>query len=107
MKAFKKALMGNCYPRSFISSASVARAFREDDVEREEDRPPIIVYFPYIAGVSERIRRTSTFRVVFSPTLRSLLTKVKDLFLWRSKQTSSTKYHAPTPKDKSALAEHA
>ena len=78
MKAFK----GNGYPQSFIHSASAAKAPREHDGEREEERPPI-VHLPYIAGVSERIRRVCrdfTIRVVFKsrPTIRSLLTKVKD-----------------------------
>ena len=51
-------------------------------LEREEERPPT-VHLPYIAGVSERIRRVHkdfNIRVAFKsgPTLHSLLTKVKD-----------------------------
>ena len=51
-----KVFIGNSYPCSFIHSASAARAPREDDWEREEERPPT-VHLPYVAGVSERIRR--------------------------------------------------
>ena len=77
-----KALMGNGYPRSFIRSASAAKPPRERDEEREEERPPT-VHLPYIAGVSEQIRRVCkdfNIRAVFrsGPTLRSLLTKIKD-----------------------------
>ena len=77
-----KAFMGNGYPRSFIRSASVPRPPREHDGETEEERPPT-VHLPYVAGVSERIRRVCrdfNIRAVFKsgPTLRSLLTKVKD-----------------------------
>ena len=48
-----------------------------------ETERPLIAYFPYMAGVSERIRkvcRDFNIRTVFKsgPTLRSLLTKVKD-----------------------------
>ena len=91
-----KAFMWNGYPRSFIRSAASPR---EHNGEREEERPPT-VHLPYVAGVSERIRRVCRdfdIRVVFKSgsTLRSLLTKVKDPFLRRSKQTLSTKCHAP------------
>ena len=79
---FMKAFIGNGYPHSFICSASAARAPREDSGEREEERPPT-VHLPYVAGVSERIRRVCkdfNIRAVFKsgPTLRSLLTKVAD-----------------------------
>ena len=58
------------------------QASGEYDGEREEERPPT-VHLPYIAGVSEQIRRVcrdSNIRAVFKsgPTLRSLLTKVKN-----------------------------
>ena len=77
-----KASMGNSYPRSFIRSASAAKPLREHDGEEEEDRPST-VHFPYMAGMSEQIRRVCkdfNIRAVFrsGPTLRSLLTKVKD-----------------------------
>ena len=71
-----KAFMGNGYPHSFIRSACVARAPRENDGKREEERPPI-VHLPYIAGVSERIKRVCkdfNIRTVFKSraTLHSL-----------------------------------
>ena len=80
-----KAFMENGYPHSFISPAKPPS---KHDGERE-DRPPA-VHLPYVAGVSERIRWVSkdfNIRAVFRsrPTLRSLLTKVKDPSLWRSK----------------------
>ena len=96
-----KAFVRNGYPRPFIRSASAARPSREHDGEREEERPPT-VYLPYVAGISERIRRVCTdfhIRAVFKsgPTLHSLLTKVKDPFkdpsVQRSKQMSM-KCHA-------------
>ena len=63
-------------PCSFIHSASATRPPREDDREREEERPPT-VHLPY-AGVSERIRTMCNgfnIRAVFmsGPTLCSLL----------------------------------
>ena len=69
-----KAFLGNSYPCSFIRSASAAR--EEGEVE---ERPPT-VHLPYVAGVSERIRRVCRdfdIRAVFrsKPTLRSLLTR--------------------------------
>ena len=66
-----------------------------------EERPPT-VHFTYVAGVSERIRRVCrdfNIRAVFKsePTLRSLLTKVKDP-LPREKQANvkctSARLHA-------------
>ena len=55
---------------------------RGDEGEREEERPPT-VRLPYVADVSERIRRVCkdfNIRAVFKsgPILRSLFTKVKD-----------------------------
>ena len=66
-----KVFMGNGYPWFFIRSASAAR---EHDGEMEEERPPT-VHLPYVAGVSERIRRVCrdfNIRAVFKsgPTLR-------------------------------------
>ena len=78
-----KAFVGNGYPWSLIRSASATKPPRERDGEREEERTPT-VHLPYVAGVSERIRRVCrdfNIRTVFKsrPTLCSLLTKVKDL----------------------------
>ena len=76
-----KAFMGNGYPRSFIRSASAAKPPKEHDGKREEDRPT--VHLPYVAGISERIRRVCkdfNIRVVFRSglTLCSLLSRIKD-----------------------------
>ena len=49
-----KAFVGNGYPRSFGRSASAASTPREGDEERE--KLPT-VHLPYVAGVTERIRR--------------------------------------------------
>ena len=70
------------YPHSFIRCTSVAKPPREHDREGKEDRPPT-VHLPYVAGVSEQIRRLCKdfdIRAVFrsGPILCSLLTKVKD-----------------------------
>ena len=79
-----KTFIGNGYPRAFVRSASKQRTPREpdDNDDSETERPPM-AYLPYVAGVSERIRkvcRDFNIRTVFKsgPTLRSLLTKVKD-----------------------------
>ena len=69
------------HPRAFVRSASKQRTPREPD-DNETERPPI-AYLPYVAGVSERVRkvcRDFNIRTVFKsgPTLCSLLTKVKD-----------------------------
>ena len=79
-----KTFIGNGYPRAFVRSASKQRTPREpdDNDDNETERPPM-AYLPYVAGVSERIRkvcRDFNIRTVFKsgPTLRSLLTKVKD-----------------------------
>ena len=94
-----KAFLGNSYPCSFIRSTSTARAPREDNEEREEERSPTVhLPYRYVVSISERIRRVCkdfNVRVVFKsgPTLRSLLTKVKDtlpmekqldiIYLWK------------------------
>ena len=49
-----KVLMGNGYLHCFISSASAARALREDDRKREEERSPTAC-LSYVAGISERV----------------------------------------------------
>ena len=76
-----KTFIGNGYPRPFVQSASKHRTPREPD-DNETDRPPM-AYLPYVAGVSEGIRkvcRDFNIRTVFKsgPTFRSFLTKVKD-----------------------------
>ena len=79
------AFIGNGYPRSFVRSASAPRTQRQHDNENENDKTkkPSTAFIPYVAGISERIRkvcRDYNIRTVFKsgPTLRSLLTKVKD-----------------------------
>ena len=77
-----KAFVGNGYLCSFIRSASTAKPPREHDGEREEERPST-VHLPYVAAISEQIRRVCrdfNIRAVFKsePTLRSLFTNVKD-----------------------------
>ena len=79
-----KTFIGNGYPRAFIRSAAAQRTpmepSNEDDDETE--KPPV-AFLPYVAGVSERIRKACRdfgIRAVFrsGPTLRNLLTKAKD-----------------------------
>ena len=77
-----KAFVGNGYPHSFIRYALAPKVPREDEGEREEERPPT-VRLPYVTGISERIRRVCkdfNIRAVFKsrPTLYSILTKDKD-----------------------------
>ena len=53
-----------------------------EESQKEEEKQPLAV-IPYVSGVSERIRKACekyNFNIVFKsgPTLRSLLTKVKD-----------------------------
>ena len=73
-----KAFMGNGYPCSFIHSASAARAPRENDGEREEERPPTVP-LSYVADVSEWIRtvcKDCNIKVVFKsrpPSVHSSL----------------------------------
>ena len=74
-----KAFMGNSYPHSYICSASAGRAPREDDGEKEEERP-LTVHLPYVAGVSERIRRACkdfNIRWCSSPDLPSVLSSLR------------------------------
>lgn len=80
-----KTFIGNGYPRSFVRSASAPRPQRQHDDEDDsnETEKPSTAFIPYVAGVSERIRkvcRDYNIRTVFrsGPTLRNLLTKVKD-----------------------------
>ena len=48
--------IGNGYPRAFVRPALKQRTPREpDDNDNETERPPM-VYLPYVAGISERIR---------------------------------------------------
>ena len=70
------------YPTAFIKAASKESTTRECEPEVEEGKPTLML-LPYVEGVSERIRkacRNLNIRVVFKsgPTLRSMLTKVKD-----------------------------
>ena len=77
----------NGYPRAFIRSAAAPRAPREpddDDDDNATEKPPT-AFRPYVAGVSEKIRKVcqdfniGTYKS--GPTLRNLLTKVKDPLL--------------------------
>ena len=81
-----RVLKQNGYPGAFIrSSALPPPQDAEESLEtepQEEDRPPLVM-LPYVAGVSEDIRRVCRkfdMRVVFKSgrTLRTMLTKVKD-----------------------------
>ena len=78
-----KTFIGNGYPRAFVKAASIPKPRRtDDDDETNEEKSPT-AFLPYVAGVSERIRRVCqdfNIRTVFrsGPTLRGLLTKVKD-----------------------------
>ena len=55
-----KTLIGNGYPRAFMRSAAAQRALREpsNEDDDETEKPPV-AFPPYIAGVSERIRKAS------------------------------------------------
>ena len=85
-----KTFIGNGYPQTFVRSAAVPRPPREpsidsddsDDEKTSKKKPPV-AFLPYVAGVSERIRKVCqdfNIRTVFrsGPTLRSLLTRAKD-----------------------------
>ena len=85
-----KTFIGNGYPQAFVRSAAVPRPRREpsidsddsDDEETSKKKPPV-AFLPYVAGVSERIRKVCqdfNIRTVFrsGPTLRSLLIRAKD-----------------------------
>ena len=79
-------LKQNGYPANFIriSSAPPMQVLDEtQDGEEENGEKPPLVMIPYVAGVSEDIRRTCrkfNIKVIFKSgrTLRSMLTKVKD-----------------------------
>ena len=74
---------------------------------KKGDVDGLLYHLPYVAGVSERIRRVCkdfNIRAVFKsgPTLRSLLTKLKDP-LPREKQAKlSMKCHEPAERCTSA-----
>ena len=78
------ALQRNGYPAAFVKAASVETTPRELDRKAEQgEGKPTLMMLPYVAGISERIRkacRSYNIRVVFrsGPTFRSMLTKVKD-----------------------------
>ena len=78
------ALKRNGYPGAFVRAASQKSKPRERDPEEAQgEGKPTLMMLPYVAGVSERIRkacRNYNIRVVFrsGPTFRSMLTKVKD-----------------------------
>ena len=87
-----KAFVGNGYPLSFIRSASAARPPRKDDRDREEEKL-CTVQLPYIAGISEWIRRVCkdfNIRAVFKSSVLSSLGS-KTYFL---KRNSSMKCHS-------------
>ena len=80
-----RVLKQNGYPANFICNASAPPTQETADVsspEEEQEKGPLVV-IPYVAGMSEDIRRVCrkfNIRVVFKSgrTLRSMLTKVKD-----------------------------
>ena len=78
------ALKRNGYPAAFVRAASQESKPRERDPEEAQgEGKPTLIMLPYVAGVSERIRkacRNYNIKVVFrsGPTFRSMLTKVKD-----------------------------
>ena len=77
-----KTFIGNGHPRAFIRSAAARQTPREpsNEDDDEAEKAPV-AFLPYVAGVSERIRKACQdfgIRAVFGPTLRSLLTKAKD-----------------------------
>ena len=78
------ALKRNGYPTAFVRAASQESKPRERDPEEAQgEGKPTLMMLPYVAGVSERIRKTCrnyNIKVVFrsGPTFRSMLTKVKD-----------------------------
>ena len=80
-----RVLKQNGYPTNFIRNASAPPTQETADVsspEEEQEKGPLVV-IPYVAEMSEDIRRVCrkfNIRVVFKSgrTLRSMLTKVKD-----------------------------
>ena len=93
------ALQWNGYPAAFIKAAPVEKAPRELDQEKEqEEGKPTLMMLPYVADISERIRkvcRRYNIRVVFSssPTFWSMLTKVKDSL--HIKKVANVEYEVP------------
>ena len=110
-----KTFIGNGYPRAFVRSASKQRTPREsdDNDDNETERPPM-AYLPYVAGVSERIRKVCRYfniRTVFK-SRPTLITKVKDpLPTTKRRLETRLKEHKDACTryltDKSAIAEHA
>ena len=82
-----RVLKQNGYPANFIRDASTPPMQETADTsghdeEQEREKEPLVM-IPYVAGMSEDIRRVCrkfNVRVVFKSgrTLRSILTKVKD-----------------------------
>ena len=78
------ALQQNGYPAAFVRAASQESKPQERDPEEAQgEGKPTLMMLPYVAGVSERIRkacRNYNIKVVFrsGPTFRSMLIKVKD-----------------------------
>ena len=80
-----RVLKQNGYPANFIRNASTPPTQETADVsspEEEQEKGPLVM-IPYVAGMSEDIRRVCrkfNIRVVFKSgrTLRLILTKVKD-----------------------------
>ena len=74
------ALQRNGYPAAFVRAASQESKSRERDPEEAQgEGKPTLMMLPYVAGVSERIRkacRNYYIKVVFrsGPTFRSMLT---------------------------------
>ena len=96
-----KTFIGNSYPQAFVKAALIPRPPRQtdDDNETDKEKPPT-AFLPYVAGMSERIRKMCqdfNIRTMFrsGPTLRGLLTKVKKPSPSRSMRTSRTKCFAP------------
>ena len=83
----------NSYPRAFVRSAAMPRPPREpsddsdnSDGEENSTKKPPVAFLPYVAGVSEGIRKVCqdfNIRTMFKsgPTLRNLLTRAKDHLL--------------------------
>ena len=79
------ALQRNGYPAAFVRAAASqeSKPRERDPEEAQGEGKPTLMMLPYVAGVSERIRkacRNYNIKVVFmsGPTFRSMLTKVKD-----------------------------